>query len=58
MGLYVELMRRLPDLAVRNVPPARVVEGVFVPRVTAKEKRRATAFSWLSLVPCRLPGFM
>ncbi|KAM7288774.1 hypothetical protein ISCGN_028957 [Ixodes scapularis] len=41
-----ELRRALPDLEVREVPPARVVEELCVTRITREQRDRANAFPW------------
>ncbi|KAM7298415.1 hypothetical protein ISCGN_019010 [Ixodes scapularis] len=51
-----ELRRALPDLEVREVPPARVVEELCVTRITREQRDRANAFPWTWLVSRRLPG--
>ncbi|CAN7949855.1 unnamed protein product, partial [Ixodes pacificus] len=53
-----DLCRMVPDLIVRDEPPARIVENVCLTLITADERVRANAFSWDSLVSRRLPGPM
>ncbi|KAM7306538.1 hypothetical protein ISCGN_010241 [Ixodes scapularis] len=51
-----ELRQALPDLEVREVPPARVVEELCVTRITREQRDRTNAFPWTWLVSRRLPG--
>lgn len=51
-----ELNRMVPDLMVRDKPPARIVEEVCLTRITADERVQKSAFSGDCLVSCRLPA--
>lgn len=58
VNLDRKLLSTFPDLAVREVSPARIFEEICTQHVTPGERRRADAFPWAQLVSRRLPRLM